>query len=96
MDMKWVWISLGLGAGYVLGTRAGREQFDRLTSWGKGAADDLGLSTASEHVADSARSVTKDLRDATVAKSQAVVGDAANAISGHLESVSDSVTPHGN
>jgi hypothetical protein len=53
--MKWVWMSLGFGAGFVLGTRVGRERFDRLAGWSKGTANDVGLIHASERIMDSAR-----------------------------------------
>jgi hypothetical protein len=55
--LKWVWMSVGFGAGFVLGTRVGKERFDRFVHRSKGAADDMGLTSASERVMDSARSV---------------------------------------
>jgi hypothetical protein len=87
--MKWVWVSLGLGAGYVLGTRTGKERLDRFARWSRGAADDIGLSSASEQIMDSAKSAGGDLHDAAAARSQAVLGKAADAIAERIDSVGD-------
>ena len=84
--MKWVWVTLGLGAGFVLGTRAGRGRFDQMARWTKGAADDFGLSSASGQVKDSAKSVADDLHEAATAKAQDALGKAADVISDKLDS----------
>ena len=91
--MKWVWMSVGFGAGFVLGTRVGKERFDRFVHWSKGAADDIGLTSASERVMDSARSAGADLHDVATARSEAVLGHAADTIVEHVDSVGESVRP---
>jgi len=91
--MKWVWMSVGLGAGFVLGTRVGQERFDRFVHRSKRAADDIGLTSASERVVDSARSAGADLHNVATARSEAVVGHAADAIVEHIDSVGESVRP---
>ena len=89
--MKWVWMSLGFGAGFVLGTRVGKERFDRFVHRSKGAADDIGLASASERVMDSARSAGADLHDVATARSEAVVGHVADTIVEHIDSVGEAV-----
>ncbi len=89
--MKWVWMSIGFGAGFVLGTRVGQERFDRFVHWSKGAADDVGLTSASERVMDSARSAGADLHDVATARSEAVLAHAADTIVEHIDSVGESV-----
>ena len=89
--MKWVWMSVGFGAGFVLGTRVGKERFDRFVHWSKGAADDIGLTSASEQVRDSARSAGADLHDVATARSGAVLGRAGDVIVEHIDSVGESV-----
>ena len=89
--MKWVWMSAGFGAGFVLGTRVGKERFDRFVHWSKGAADDIGLTSASEQVMDSARSAGADLHDVATARSGAVLGRAGDVIVEHIDSVGESV-----
>jgi hypothetical protein len=91
--MKWVWMSVGFGAGFVLGTRVGQERFDRFVHRSKRAADDIGLTSASERVVDSARSAGADLHNVATARSEAVVGHAADAIVEHIDSVGESVRP---
>jgi hypothetical protein len=57
-------MSVGFCAGFVLGTRVGKERFDRSVRWLKAASDDIGLTSASERVMDSARSAGAELHDA--------------------------------
>ncbi len=89
--MKWVWITLGGAAGYVLGTRAGREQFNRIAGWTKGASKDVGLSAAAAQIADSARSAGSTLHDAASSRSQAVLGDVADAVTDKIDAATDTV-----
>ena len=89
--MKWVWMSVGFGAGFVLGTRVGKARFDRFVHWSKGAADDIGLTSASERVMDSARSAGADLHDVATARSEAVLDRAADTIAEHIDSIGESV-----
>jgi hypothetical protein len=39
--MKWIWITIGLGAGLVLSIKPGREQFERVVRWSKAAVSRL-------------------------------------------------------
>ena len=89
--MKWVWMSVGLGAGFVLGTRVGQERFDRFVHRSKRAADDIGLTSASERVVDSARSAGADLHDVATARSEAALGHAADTIVERIDSVGEAV-----
>ena len=93
--MKWIWMGLGVTAGYVLGARAGREQFDRIAGWTKGASREAGLSTAAAQVADSARSAGATLHDAAMTRSQSVLGDVADAMTDRIDSTTDAVSSHG-
>jgi hypothetical protein len=88
--MKWIWITLGLGAGFVLGSRAGREQFERIVRWSKGASDQIGMSTAAEQIAESARSAGETLHEAATARSHSVLSDLADAVSGRLDAAASS------
>ena len=64
---------------------------DRFVHWSKGTADDIGLTFASEWVMDSARSAGADLHDVAAARSEAVLGHAADTIAEHIDSVGESV-----
>ena len=76
--MKMVWVSLGVGAGLALGTRANRDRFDRFASWSKEAALEIGLTAASGRVVDAAKSARADLRHVAASRSQAVLGRVAD------------------
>jgi hypothetical protein len=93
--MKWIWITLGATAGYVLGTRAGREQFNRIAGWTKGASKDVGLSMAAERIADSARTAGTTMHDAATTRSQSVLGDVADAVAGRIDAATDAVSSSG-
>lgn len=88
--MKWIWISMGAAAGYVLGTRAGREQFDRMSGWAKAASKDVGLSNAAEEIVGSARSAGSSLQDAATAHAQSVVADVKGSVTDRLDAVASS------
>ena len=89
--MKWVWIGLGVAAGFLLGNRGGRE---RVARWIKRAAEDTGVSSASEHVLDSARSVGTEVREAATSRSSNLLADAADSITDRLDAVKDTVEEH--
>jgi hypothetical protein len=89
--MKWIWITLGAAAGYVLGTRDGREQFNRIAGWTKGASKDVGLSAAAGQIAESARSAGSTLHDVATSRSQSVLGDVADAVTDKIDAAADSV-----
>lgn len=89
--MKWVWIGLGVAAGFLLGNRGGRE---RVAGWTKRAAEDTGVSSASEHVLDSALSVGKEVREAATSRSSDLLADAADSITDRLDAVKDTVKEH--
>ena len=89
--MKYIWAGLGLAAGYVLGSRAGREQFNRIARWTKGASKDVGLSAAAAQIADSARSAGGTLHDVATTKSKSVLSDVADAVTDRIDAASGSV-----
>jgi hypothetical protein len=89
--MKWLWISLGVAAGFLVGNRGGREQVLR---WTKRTAQDAGVTSASEHVLDSARSVGKEVREAATSKSADVLAGAADSITDKLDAVKETVKEH--
>lgn len=89
--MKWLWISLGVAAGFLVGNSGGRE---RVIRWTKHTAADAGVTSASEHVLDSARSVGKEVRDAATSKSSDLLSGAADSISDKLDSVKETVKEH--
>ena len=89
--MKWFWMWIGFCAGFVLGTRVGKERFDRLLQLSKAASDDIGLTSASARVMDSARSAGAELHDAATTRSEAVLGHAADSIAEQIDSVGESV-----
>ncbi len=90
--MKWMWISLGAAVGYVFGTRAGREQFNRMSSWAKSASKDVGLSDAAEEIVGSARSAGSVLQDAATAHTQSVLADVTGSVTDRLEAVANSAS----
>ncbi len=89
--MKWLWISMGVAAGFLFGNRGGRE---KVLQWTKRTAQDAGVTSASEHVIDSARSVGREVRDAAASKSSDVLSGAADSITDTLDSVKETVKEH--
>jgi hypothetical protein len=74
-------IAIGLAAGYVLGTRAGRERYQQLTASAKRLADDPSMQrlqeelnglfgSAKERVADSAGTTVQRVTDQAADKVQ--------------------------
>jgi hypothetical protein len=70
---RYGWLLVGLGVGYVLGTRAGRERYDQMTSWLSRTSSDLGVDRAMDRVVDSARDTAMDLRDSTAERARSAV-----------------------
>lgn len=89
--MKWAWMSVGFGAGFFLGAQAGKERVDRFVHWPQGTAEDIGLTSASERIIDSAKSAGADLYDAGAARSEAVLGHAADTAAEGIGSVGEYV-----
>lgn len=86
---RYGWLLAGLGVGYVLGTRAGRERYDQITSWLNRTSADLGVDRAVDRVVDSARETAMDLRDSTAERARAAVDSGS-------QSLADSIQTAGN
>ena len=89
--MKWLWITLGVAAGFLLGNSGGRQ---RVAGWTKRAASDAGMTSASGAVLDSARSMGKEVREAAASKSSDALSSAADTITDRLDAVTDAVKEH--
>jgi hypothetical protein len=90
--MKWMWLAIGATVGFLLGARAGREQFDRLSSWTREASDQVGLSSAASQLADSAKSAGAALQDAATSHAKTAVTDVTDSVTGHLEAAANAAT----
>ncbi|MDM4762612.1 hypothetical protein QT381_06295 [Galbitalea sp. SE-J8] len=80
MARKLVLLGIGLGAGYLLGTRAGREQFDRLVAVARGVWDDPRVAKARADVESYARTqapIVKERAEAIARDLPAKVTDGA-------------------
>jgi hypothetical protein len=68
--------SAGLAVGYVAGTAAGRERFDKMTQSASGLASDLGLKDLSERLAQRSTEVAR----ATAQAAEGMVDTAADKV----------------
>lgn len=87
---RWTWLLLGLGIGFMLGARAGRERYEQVLSWGKRTADDFGVSSAVDEVLTSAHDTATGLRDSLAESSSEALGSGAQAVSDKIGSASPS------
>lgn len=75
------WLMIGVGIGFALGTRAGRERYDQVLGWGRRTADDFGVSPAIDQVLTSAKETASGLRDHAAETSSDTLGREAQAVS---------------
>ncbi|MEC9053276.1 MAG: hypothetical protein VX494_15620 [Actinomycetota bacterium] len=71
----------GLGVGYVLGARAGRERYEQLKAGAQKVARDPRVQSAADRAADQARAQT----EAAVATAKEKVQDAAQGVGGFTQ-----------
>jgi hypothetical protein len=81
---------VGLGIGFLLGARAGRERYEQILSWGRHTAEDFGVASAFDEVRTSAQSTAGDLRDSLAESSTEALSSGAQAVSEKISSVSPS------
>jgi len=88
---RWSWLAVGLGAGYVLGTRAGRSRYDQLSQWTRKTAEDFGVAPAVGVVIDTARTTAGEVRAAAATKSHDALDNGASLVSDKLEAVGENL-----
>lgn len=82
---RYIWLTVGLGIGYVLGARAGRQRYDQLTAWVRRTSDDFGVAGAVDRVVDTAKGTAMDLRDDAVDRSREALDNSAQTVSDTIE-----------
>lgn len=84
---RYSWLALGLGVGYVLGARAGRQRYDQLTAWARKTSDDFGVTSALGRVVDTAKGTALDLRDDAADRSREALDNGAQTFADKIEDV---------
>ncbi len=92
-------IALGIGIGYILGARAGRERYDEIVEKVSGVWEDPRVAKARHEAARYAREQAPVIRDqaqraakATAARAQDLAGRAASATTTAASAAADKVT----
>ncbi|GAB2688328.1 YtxH domain-containing protein [Thalassiella azotivora] len=84
---------LGLAAGYVLGTRAGRQQYEQMRSWAKGKWNDPAVQEKVHEAADSVKQKAPEVQHKLADAGRQAVSSAKDSVSGGSGSSGDDVTP---
>jgi hypothetical protein len=84
---RYTWLAVGLGVGYVLGARAGRQRYDQLTAWARRTSDDFGVTSAVGRVADTAKGTVLDLRDDAAGRTREALDTGAQTVADKIEDV---------
>jgi hypothetical protein len=84
-------LAAGAAAGFVLGTRAGRERYEQMTGWARRTSDDLGVADAVDRVAETARASALDLRDTATQRTRDALDEGARSVSEGLQSTTESM-----
>jgi len=79
MNPRILLLGIGLGVGYVLGTRDGRERYDQMKSWVTGVWEDPRVKKARKDVEDYARTQAPIIRERAEAAAKAAPGVAKDA-----------------
>ncbi len=90
--MRWTWVGVGFGVGYVLGARAGRERYEDLVGLTSKAARDFGVVPAVQNVVDETKATVGDVHDAVAERSSDALQNGADQVNRAVESAGDSVT----
>jgi hypothetical protein len=85
---RWTWLLAGLGVGYVLGTRAGRERYEQLAGWARKTSDEFGVTGAVDRVMGTAKETALDLRDEAAGRTREVLDTGAQSVTDRIEDVS--------
>ena len=84
---RYGWLLAGLGIGYVLGTRAGRERYDQMTTWVRRTSVDLGVDNAVDRVVDTAKEAALDLREGAAERARTAVDSGAQSVANGISTV---------
>jgi hypothetical protein len=84
---RYGWLLAGLGVGYVVGTRAGRERYDQLTTWVRRASVDLGVDHAVDCVVDTAKETAQDLLEGAAERARTAVDAGAQSVANGIQTV---------
>jgi len=84
---RYTWLAVGLGVGYVLGARAGRQRYDELVEWARKTSDDFGVTGAWGRVADTARGTVLDIRHDAADRTREVLDTGAQTVADRIEDV---------
>jgi deferrochelatase/peroxidase EfeB len=79
MNPRILLLGIGLGVGYVLGTRDGRERYEQMKSWVTGVWEDPRVKRARKDVEDYARQQAPIIRERAEAAAKAAPGVAKDA-----------------
>ena len=90
---RWTWLITGLGVGYVLGTRAGRERYEQMARWARKTSDDFGVSNAVDRIKGRARTTALDLRDEAADRTREVLDNGTQSVTDRIEDVGARVHP---
>jgi hypothetical protein len=90
---RWTWLLAGLGIGYVLGTRAGRERYEQMAGWARRTSDDFGMTNALDRIKGSARDTALDLRDEAAGRTREALDNGAQSVTDRIEDVGARVHP---
>ncbi len=90
--MRWTWIGVGAGVGYVLGARAGRERYDQIVDFTRRTASEFGLAPAMDQVVGSTKSTVGDVHDAFAERSSDLLQTGADQVSERVAQAGDAVS----
>ena len=84
---RWTWLLAGLGIGYVIGTRAGRERYEQMAGWARRTSDDFGVSHAVDRITGTAKETAMDLRDEAAGRTREALDNGAQTVTDKIEDV---------
>jgi hypothetical protein len=90
--MRWTWVGVGFGVGYVLGARAGRERYEQIVGLTGRTASDFGLVPAVQNVVEETKSTVGDVHDAVAERSSDALQTGADQVNRAVGSAGDAVT----
>ncbi len=90
--MRWTWVGVGFGVGYVLGARAGRERYEQIVDLTSTAARDFGVVPAVQNVVEETKSTLGDVHDAAATRSSDALQSGADQVNEVVENTGDKVT----
>jgi hypothetical protein len=84
---RWTWLLAGLGIGFVLGARAGRERYEQMAGWARRTSDDFGVSSAVDRITGTAKDTAMDLRDEAAGRAREALDNGSQTVSDKIEDV---------